>query len=204
MENPEMKKITIGPTTLLYPKPALLIGANVNGKPNFMTVAWAGIANLTPPMLSIAIRRERYTYQGIEENQTFSVNIPSEDLVAETDYCGLVSGMKYDKVATCGFKVFYAKLKTAPLIEQCPVNLECRLVQKVDFKTHVLCIGQIEEVHVSGDCLTNGKPDVEKIRPFVFTTGVEYAYFGLGARLASGYKAGKKLIDGKKGSTQKN
>jgi flavin reductase (DIM6/NTAB) family NADH-FMN oxidoreductase RutF len=189
-----MKKTTLGPMTLLYPKPALLIGADVNGKPNFMTAAWAGIANLEPPMLSVAIRRERYTFQGIEENQTFSVNIPTEDLVTETDYCGLVSGAQKDKVAVCGFRVFYAKLKTAPLIEQCPVNLECRLVQNVDFKTHVLCIGQIEEVHVNEDCLTDGKPDVEKIRPLVFTTGVEYAYFRLGGKIASGYHVGKKLI----------
>jgi flavin reductase (DIM6/NTAB) family NADH-FMN oxidoreductase RutF len=189
-----MKKTTFGPMTLLYPKPALLIGANVNGKPNFMTAAWAGIANLAPPMLSVAIRRERYTFQGIKENQTFSVNIPSEDLVTETDYCGLVSGAKSDKVAVCGFTVFYAKLKTAPLIEQCPVNLECRLVQTVDFKTHALCIGQIEEVHISENCLTDGKPDVKKIHPLVFTTGFEDAYYGLGERVASGYQVGKKLF----------
>ena len=155
--------------TLLYPKPALLIGANIEGKPNFMTAAWAGIVNQKPPMLSVAIRRERYTYLGLEENKTFSVNIPSEDLVAETDYCGLVSGAKNDKSTVCGFTVFYGELKTAPLIEKCPVNLECSLVQKVNFKTHVLCIGQIEEVHVNDECLTNGKPDVEKVRPLVFS-----------------------------------
>ncbi len=188
-----MKKTTVGPMTLLYPKPALLIGANVRGKPNFMTVAWAGIVNQKPPMLSMAIRRQRYTFKGIEENQTFSVNIPSEDLVVETDYCGLESGGKIDKSALCGFTVFFGKLETAPLIEQCPVNLECRLIQKVEFKTHVLCIGQIEEVHVNDACLTNGKPDVEKVRPLIFSSGLEYAYFGLGRRIAAGFHAGKKL-----------
>lgn len=179
--------------TLLYPKPALLVGANVDGKPNFLTVAWAGIVNQNPPMLSVAIRRKRYTYRGIEENQTFSVNIPSEDQVKETDYCGLVSGAKNDKVAVCGFSVFYGKLKTAPLIEQCPVNLECRLVHQMDFQTHVLCIGQIEEVHVDDDCLTSGKPDVEKVRPLVFTSGSEYAYYRLGEKLAAGFQVGKEL-----------
>ncbi len=189
-----MKKTAVGPMTLLYPKPALLVGADVNGKPNFMTVAWAGIVNRTPPMLCAAIRRERYTYRGIEENRTFSVNIPSEDLAMETDYCGLVSGAKKDKVDACGFTVFYGVLKNAPLIEQCPVNLECRLVQTLDFKTHVLCIGQIEEVHVDDGCLTDGKPDVEKIRPLIFTSGSEYAYFRLGEKIAAGYHVGKKLI----------
>lgn len=188
-----MKKTVLGPMTLLYPKPALLIGAVVDGKPNFMTAAWAGIANRTPPMLSVAVRRERYTYRGIEENRAFSVNIPSEDLVAETDYCGLVSGTKHDKTAVCGFKVFFGKLKTAPLIEQCPVNLECRLEHKIDLETHVLCIGRIEEVHVDDDCLTDGKPDVRKVRPLMFASGVEYAYFRLGERLAPGYEVGKSL-----------
>ena len=189
-----MEKITVGPMTLLYPKPALLIGADVEGKPNFMAVAWGGIANQSPPMLSVAIRRKRFTYKGIEENQTFSVNIPSESQVTETDYCGLVSGAKNDKAAVCGFTVFYGKLKTAPLIEQCPVNLECSLVKVVDLKTHALCIGEIEEVHVSDDCLTDGKPDVEKVRPLIYSSGAELAYYGLGARLATGFDIGKKLL----------
>ena len=90
--------------------------------------------------------------------------------------------------------MFFGKLKTAPLIEQCPVNLECSLVKVLDFKTHALCIGQIEEVHVNEDCLTEGKPDVEKIRPLIFSSGLEYAYYGLGARLASGFQVGKELM----------
>lgn len=180
--------------TLLYPKPALLIGANIKGKPNFMTVAWGGIVNQTPPMLGVAIRPRRYTFQGIEENRTFSVNIPSENLVTETDYCGLVSGVRNDKVDVCGFAVFYGKLKTAPLIEQCPINLECSLARIVDLKTHAFCIGKIEEVHVSDDCLTDGKPDVEKVRPLIYSAGLEYAYYGLGSRLAPGFQVGKSLI----------
>jgi flavin reductase (DIM6/NTAB) family NADH-FMN oxidoreductase RutF len=190
-----MKKTAIGPTTLLYPKPALLIGANVDGEPNFLTIAWAGIVNQTPPMLSVSIRRQRYTFRGIEENRTFSVNIPSEKMAAETDYCGIVSGKKYDKAAVCDFTVFFGKLKTAPLIQQCPVNLECSLAQMVELNTHIVCIGQIEEVHVNDDCLTDGKPDVEKIRPLIFSSGHEYAYFALGAKLAPGFKIGKKLVD---------
>jgi flavin reductase (DIM6/NTAB) family NADH-FMN oxidoreductase RutF len=189
-----MKKTAVGPMTLLYPKPALLIGASINGKPNFMTVAWGGIANQSPPMLSVAIRRKRYTFQGIEENRTFSVNIPSDNQATETDYCGLVSGAKNDKAAVCGFTVFYGKLKTAPLIEQCPVNLECTLFHILDLKTHALCIGKIEEVHVSDNCLTDGKPDVEKVHPLIYSSGLELAYYGLGARLATGFDIGKKLL----------
>jgi len=79
-----MGKTLMGPQTLLYPIPVLLIGANVDDKPNFMTAAWGGIANGEPPMISIAIRHQRYTYKGIRQNLTFSVNIPSTDLVRET------------------------------------------------------------------------------------------------------------------------
>ena len=188
-----MQKVKIGPQTLLYPKPALLIGALVDGKPNFMTVAWAGIANMNPPMLSMAIRAERYTYKGISKNRTFSVNIPSQDQAKETDYCGIISGSRTDKVADCGFSVFYGEMKTAPMIGECPVNLECSLQEELKFDTHVLCVGRIEEVHVSEGCLTEGKPDVSKIRPLVFATGVERAYYKMGERLATAYQVGRQV-----------
>ena len=87
-----MKKIALGPQTLIYPMPAFLIGANVGEKPNFMTAAWSGIAASTPPMITVALQHHRYTLKGMRENGTFSVNVPSAGLVRETDYCGLVSG----------------------------------------------------------------------------------------------------------------
>ncbi len=121
-----MTKQLLGPTTLIYPMPVLLVGSNVNNKPNIMAAAWGGIANSEPPMISVAIRPRRYTMKGILENITFSVNIPSVDQIKEADYCGIVSGVKSDKVAACNFKIFYGKLGNAPLIEQCPVNLECK------------------------------------------------------------------------------
>ena len=71
-----MRKTTIGPTTLIYPMPTLLVGADVDGKPNFLAIAWAGIANGEPPMVSVAVRPQRYTINGIKQNQTFSVNVP--------------------------------------------------------------------------------------------------------------------------------
>ena len=184
-----MKK-TLGAQTLLYPKPALLVGANVDGKPNFMTAAWGGIACKTPPMLSVAIRAERYTYRGMQENQTFSINIPQVHMVKEVDYCGIVSGKQADKVADCNFTVFYGELKSAPLIEECPVNLECRLHQTIELGTHVLCIGLIEQVHASESCLTDGRPDIRKVNPLAFASDREQAYYAVGEKLAPAFKAG--------------
>jgi flavin reductase (DIM6/NTAB) family NADH-FMN oxidoreductase RutF len=188
-----MKKVELGPRTLLYPMPAFLIGADVGGKPNFMTAAWSGIACSNPPMLTVALQHHRFTLKGIKQNGVFSVNVPSVGIVKETDYCGIVSGEKEDKVAACAFKVFYGLLKTAPMIEQCPVNLECKLMHTLHLGSHALVIGQIEEVHVSEDCLSDGEPDVLKINPLIYCTGTEKTYYGFGERLAEAFSVGLEI-----------
>ncbi|MGD2038791.1 MAG: flavin reductase, partial [Desulfobacterales bacterium] len=91
-----MKK-AIGPQTLLYPMPAVLVGALVDGKPNFMTAAWCGIAASKPPAISVGLQSARFTLEGIKANNTFSINIPSADLVEKVDFCGIYSGHKTDK-----------------------------------------------------------------------------------------------------------
>jgi len=186
-----MGKTQLGPQTLIYPMPTTLVGANVDGKPNFMAVAWCGVACSVPPMISVAIRPDRYTIKGMKQNQEFSVNIPSTDQVKEADYCGIISGAEVDKVEVCGFKVFYGKLGNAPLIEQCPVNLECTVVQSLELGSHELFIGRVEEAHISGDCLTEGRPDVTKIKPFIFTTAREY--YAYGEEIARAFSVGLEL-----------
>ncbi len=188
-----MGKVTIGPGTLAYPMPAFLVGANVDGKANFLAVAWGGIANERPPMISVSLRHQRYTYKGIKQTGTFSVNIPSRDIVGEVDYCGIVSGAKVDKVAVCRFSIFYGKLNNAPMIEQCPVNLECKVVDTLDLGSHVLIIGRIEETHITEDCLTNGKPDVTKIKPILYSEGQARQYLAFGEVVGSAFRIGRKL-----------
>jgi len=188
-----VRKILMGPQTLIYPMPSLLVGANIDDKPNFMTVAWGGIANGEPPMISVAIRHNRYTHQGISQNLTFSVNVPSTDFVREVDYCGLVSGAKTSKAKVCQFKVFYGKLNNAPLIEQCPINLECKVVHILDLGSHSLIVGRIEETHISDNCLTNGKPDVNKIKPIIYIGDSVSQYLALGQVIAKAYSIGLEL-----------
>jgi flavin reductase (DIM6/NTAB) family NADH-FMN oxidoreductase RutF len=188
-----MGKVTLGPQTLVYPMPALLVGANVEGKPNFMAVAWGGIACGDPPMISVAIRHGRHTLKGITQNRSFSVNIPSVEQVKEIDYCGTVSGSKADKARACRFEVFYGKIGNAPLIGQCPVNLECRVAQILNLGSHSLVIGHIEETHVSEDCLTGGRPDVDKIRPLTYVTSPAARYQGLGEVVGKAWSVGKRL-----------
>ena len=188
-----MNKIKLGPQTIIYPMPAFLIGAMVEGKPNFMTAAWSGIAASNPPAMTVALQHHRHTLKGLKENGTFSVNVPSVDQAKETDYCGIVSGTKTDKAKDCKFTIFYGKLETAPLIEQCPVNLECRVAHLLHLGSHALIIGHIEEVHVSENCLTNGEPDPSKINPLIFAVGSTKSYFALGAPVAAAFKVGLEI-----------
>ena len=187
-----MPKVKMGPQTLLYVMPVFLVGADVDGAPNFMVAAWGGIACSKPPMVSLAIQPDRYTCQGILKNKTLSINIPPASLVKEVDYCGVTSGSRINKVETCKFDIFYGKLGNAPLIEQCPINLECRVVHVLNLGSHSLIISQIEESHVSADCLTDGKVDFKKLDPFVYDREGRQ-YITLGKIEAKAFSAGLEL-----------
>ncbi len=188
-----MAKVTIGARTLLYPLPTVLVGANVDGKPNFSAYAWCGIVNSRPPMLSVAFQHHRHTLKGVKQNGTFSVNIPSVDLVRETDYCGIVSGRDTDKVADCKFNIFYGKLTNAPLITECPVNLECRVLHILNLGSHEMVVGQIEEVYATDSCLTDGEPDVQKIKPFLWAARPANQYMEFGKPVGEAFSIGKQL-----------
>jgi len=182
-----MEKITLGPMPYMSVMPTLLVGVNVKGKPNYMTAAWATVACMAPPMVCVAINKVRHTVKGIEENKTFSLNIPSAKLAVETDHCGLVSGAHEDKSDV--FKSYYGKLKTAPLAGECPVNIECKLFKSVDCGSHLLYIGEIVEIHANKSCLTDGKLDVAKVDPIVYA---QSTYWTFGEEIEKAFSAGKK------------
>lgn len=187
-----MTKKALGPQPTVWPHPVVLVGSNVDGKPDFAAVAWTGVAASNPPAVTIALQHHRYSLKGIYQNKTFSINIPSVDLVKETDYCGMISGAKTDKVADCNFKVFYGKLETAPLIEQCPINLECEVIHILNLGSHALVVGRVAETHVSEDCITDGRPDVLKVKPFTFFPP---KYRAIGEPIADTFKSGKEIKD---------
>lgn len=182
-----MEKITLGPMPYMSVMPTVLVGANVKGKPTYMTAAWATDACMVPPMVCVAINKARYTAKGIEENKTFSLNIPSAKQVVETDHCGLVSGSQEDKSTV--FRSFYGKLKTAPLAEECPVNIECKVFKAVDCGSHLLYIGEVVEIHADKACVTDGKPDVAKVNPIVYA---QLTYFNVGKQVEKAFSVGKK------------
>lgn len=186
-----MGKIEIGKGRVYYPMPCSLVGANVKGKPNYLTVAWLTMVNPDPPYVALAMNKAHYTNPGIRENQTFSINMPSAQMAEITDYCGMVSGRKVDKSGL--FETFYGKLKTAPMIRECPVSAECRLVQTVDLPGEELFIGEIVATYCDEDCLTEGTPDMKKINPLVLIMP-ERKYLALGEEIGPAWKMGKKLM----------
>ena len=173
-----MKK-QLGAKNCLYPLPTVLVGAQVNGKPNFITMAHVGIVD--PGSVSMSMSKSHYTNQGIKENGTFSVNIPGTKLMKETDYCGLVSGKKEDKAKM--FKVFYGALKTAPLIEECPINMECELTHTFDFESHDIFVGEV---------LDSGVVNFAKVDPLLFVMN-DRGYWSLGRKLGSAWSVGMEL-----------
>jgi flavin reductase (DIM6/NTAB) family NADH-FMN oxidoreductase RutF len=185
-----MNKKKLDPQPMIWPHPTVLVGTVFDGRVDFATYAWAGVAASTPPCIAVAFQHHRHSLKGIYQNRAFSVNIPSRDLVKETDYCGLVSGKDTDKVKDCNFKVFYGMLDTAPLIEQCPINLELEVLHILNLGSHELVVGKVVDTHVSEDCLTDGHPDMAKVRPFAFGPG---KYFAIGEAFADAFKIGNEL-----------
>ncbi len=173
------------------PMPVVLVGTEVEGKTNFMTVGWCARANANPPMITCGIGNHHYTSKGIAETKTFSVNIPSVSMMEKTDYCGIVSGEKTDKAKV--FEVFYGTTKTEPMIRECPVSLECRLVQVVPLTTNSLYIGEIVGAFADGRVIRDGKPDFLMIDP-LFLTMPDNHYWTLGKNAGNAWSAGKKLI----------
>ncbi len=184
-----------GPSPLLGAYPTVIIGVDVDDKPDFTTVAWVGVAASVPPSITIALQHHRHSLKGIKQNMGFSVNIPSVDLVKETDYCGLVSGARVDKAKDCGFKVFYGKAPHVPFIEQCPINHAFEVVQILNLGSHELIVGRNVETHVSEEFVTNGKLDFSRIQPFFFSGP---AYYRLGDKIGDAFKCGSEIKPGEK------
>jgi flavin reductase (DIM6/NTAB) family NADH-FMN oxidoreductase RutF len=181
-------KVELGAKNCLYPLPTILVGALVNGKPNYITIAHVGIAE--PIAVSLGMNKLHYTNQGIKTNKTFSLNIPSTTMVKETDYCGLVSGKDENKSDM--FKTFFGQLKTAPMIEECSINMECELIQTVDFPNHDLFIGKVVATHCDESVLTNDVVDLGKVQPILFAMN-DRSYWSIGKKLAKAWSIGNEF-----------
>ncbi|MHB1414840.1 MAG: flavin reductase family protein [Chloroflexota bacterium] len=183
-----MPKIQLDPGMFLIPMPVILVGAQVHGKPNYVSVAHCGIMNHQPPIISVALTKSHYTNLGIEETGTFSVNVPSAQMIEVTDYCGLVSGRKVDKSGL--FAAFYGKMENAPMIEECPLNLECRVLQTLNFAWDKVYIGEIVAAYAEEGVLADGAPDIRKVDPAVLSLH-DGNYWRIGEHIGKAWEIGK-------------
>lgn len=167
---------------LVYP--AVLVGADVGGRPNYAAVGACGVVNLEP-MLYVSLKDSHHTAAGVRETGAFSVNLPPAGLVAKTDYCGVVSGKTADKAAL--FTAFYDAAARAPLIAECPVNILCKVARSIPVAGFTMHLGQIVAVYVAEEAVTDGKPDPVKINPVVM---MYPSYFALGQALGAVYQDG--------------
>jgi|SRR3990172_7552700 len=185
-------KSKIGHQNVLYPMPVTVVGALVDDKPNFICIAHVGILNSARPhLISLGINRRHYTNRGIHANRTFSVNLPSLAQVVETDYVGLVSGADTNKADVFG--VFYGELQTAPMIQESPLSMECKLYAVVDTPTHDVFIGEVVATYADEGVLTEGKVDLDKVQPLLFDMSSRQ-YWSLGKPVAKCWEVGKQLV----------
>jgi len=189
-------KIERAPATVLAPVPAVLVTVAGGDKGNIITIAWVGTVCSTPPMVSISVRPSRYSHELLCENREFVVNMPRASQVEPVDYCGVVSGRDVDKWQATGFTPLPATKVGAPLIAECPVNLECVVRHQLTLGAHDLFIGEIVATHFDEEVLdSRGHPDNAALEALAYNNG---DYWSLGEKVGS-YGFSAKLRKGRSG-----
>lgn len=186
-----MGKQSWKPGNMLYPLPVVLIStADKKGEKNVFTVAWTGTICSDPPMVSISVRPERYSYHMIEETGEFVINLTTEKLSYATDFCGVVSGQDVDKFERMGLTAIPGDIVKAPMIEESPVNLECVVKEVKKLGTHDMFIAQVVAVHADEAYMDEkNRFHLNEASPIVYSHG---AYMSLGKQIGTfGYSVKK-------------
>ena len=187
-------KVKIGKIPYVYPVPIVLVGANVQGRPNFETIGDVGLMGINPPLVYVSSGRDHYTNQGILENGAFSINFPDTSLLALTDYCGTVSGREVDKGGL--FETFYGELGTAPMIEACPVNIECRVIQEFSIQHRQVFVAEVVQAYVNDEFVAekDGRraiADLTHLDPILYA--LDNRYYCIGEPIGIGYQEASQM-----------
>lgn len=187
-----MAKQVWKPSTMLNPVPVVMVScADKEGKPNIITLAWAGTINSDPPMVSISVRKERYSYELIKDKGEFVLNLPTRKLTFATDYCGVKSGRDINKFEVMNLTPEKASIVSVPIIKECPVNLECVVKQVIELGSHHMFLAEVVATNVDEDLLDEkGKLDLNKADLICYSHG---EYYPLGKSLGFfGYSVAKR------------
>lgn len=192
-----MAKQKFKPGNMLYPLPVVMVSvADKEGNQNIVTVAWAGTICSSPPMVSISVRPERHSHHMIMETGEFVINLTTRELAFATDYCGVRSGRDVDKFKEMHLTPIPADVVCAPLIEESPVNIECRVTEVKKLGTHDMFMAEVVAVHADEKYMDEkNRFDLTKAEPIVYSHG---SYLTTGKELGTfGYSVRKKQQGGK-------
>lgn len=193
-----MSKQSWKPGNMLYPLPVVMVSAaDKEDRDDIITVAWAGTVCTNPPMVSISIRPERYSYHMIRETGEFVINLTTEELAFATDYCGVKSGRDVDKFKETGLTREKAEKVKAPMIAEAPVSIECKVKEIRELGSHHMFIAQVAAVHADEKYMDEkNRFDLNRARPIVYSHG---EYLGTGKKLGTfGYSVKKAKKQAKK------
>ncbi len=181
----------IGTQNLLYPMPVTIVGTFESDRANFINVAHVGILNaISPHKISLGMNKNHFTNHVIRKTREFSINLPSQNMVTATDYVGMVSGKSVDKSNV--FETFFGTLKSAPLVKNCPLAMECRLIDIYNLPANDIFIGEIVASYADPEVMTGGKVDLAKVKPLLFDmTSIQY--WSIGSPVAKCWQEGKKF-----------
>jgi flavin reductase (DIM6/NTAB) family NADH-FMN oxidoreductase RutF len=187
-------KIALGKLPYVYPIPITLVGANVHGKPNFEIIGDMGVMGINPALVIISSHCDHYTNIGILENNTFSINFPTTAMLTKTDTCGVVSGHDVDKSAL--FEIYYGESGTAPMIAECPVSLECQVIQEFSIQHRQMFVGEVVQCFASEE-FVNEKDGQKQLADLTQLDPILYAldnrYYRVGGVIGAGYHEAEKM-----------
>ncbi|MEI8216611.1 MAG: flavin reductase family protein [Eubacteriales bacterium] len=170
------------PDAYIFPVPVVLVSCGIQGeKENIITIAWTGVANSEPPMTYLSIRKNRYSHQLIKDTGEFVINLVDKNMLDKVDHCGIVSGRDENKFEFCGFTSVKALMVNSPAIQECPVQIACKVVKIMELGSHDMFLAEI--ISVSGDWSLKGRDnelDIDRINLMAYSNG---GYYELGEKL---------------------
>ena len=187
-----MAKISFKPGNMLFPLPAVLVTTgDKEGRDNILTVAWAGTVCSDPPQVSISVRKERFSHRMLMETGEFVINLTTEELAYATDYCGVKSGRDVDKWADMKLHRGKALKVSVPVIEESPVNIECRVTEVKELGSHDMFLAEVVAVQAEASYMDEkNRFRLERTKPIAYCHG---EYYGLGRLIGKfGYSVQKK------------
>lgn len=189
----KIRKRTLRGGNMLNPTPVVMVSCGSTlDEYNIITIAWAGTVNSDPPMCSVSVRPERHSYEIIKKEGAFVINLVNKQLAPYADWCGVRSGKKYNKFVETGLTPVRATRVNAPMIEEAPVNLECKVTQVIPLGSHDMFLAEIVAVHVN-EKLFSPKTDAIDLKRADLVTYSHGHYYGLGEIIGKfGYSVEKK------------